>query len=42
MVRDLKSVTLGNSLLEGLEGLVLEFDNLSAIETDEVIVVASF
>jgi hypothetical protein len=42
MVRDLKAMTLGNPLLEGLEGWVLEFDNLSAIETDQMVVVASF
>jgi DNA-binding IclR family transcriptional regulator len=42
MVRDLKVMTLGNPLLERLEGLVLEFNNLSAIETDQMVVVASF
>ena len=34
-------VTLGNPLLKGFEGGVLELNNLSAIKTDEVIVMAS-
>jgi len=42
MVGDLKTVTLGNPLLKGFKRRVLELNNLSAIETDEVIVVASF
>ena len=40
VVKDFKMVTLGNPVLKGFEGLVLEFDNLPAIETDQVIMVA--
>ena len=39
---DLETVTLGNPLLKGFERRVLEFNNLSAVEADQVIVVASF
>jgi hypothetical protein len=42
MMGNLKTVTLGNPLLEGFKGLVLKLNNLSAIEADEVIVVGSF
>ena len=42
MVGNLKTVTLGNPLLKGLQGLVLEFEDLSAIQADQVIMVASF
>jgi hypothetical protein len=42
MVRDLKAVALGNPLLKGLKGLVLEFNNLSAIQADQMIMMASF
>ena len=42
MMGNLKTVTLGNPLLKGFEGLVLELNNLSAIEADEVIMVGSF
>lgn len=41
MMGDLKTVTLGNPLLKGFKSRVLELNNLSAIETDEVVVVAS-
>ena len=34
-------VTLGNPILEGFERRVLELNDLSAIETNQVIVVAS-
>jgi len=39
---DLKTVTLGNPPLKGFKGEVFEFNNLSAIQADQVIVVASF
>jgi hypothetical protein len=39
---DLKTVTLGNAILKGFKCWVLEFNNLSAIETDQVIMVAPF
>ena len=42
MMGNLKAVTLGNPPLEGFEGLVLELNNFSATQTDQVIVVASF
>ncbi len=42
MVRDFKAVTVGNPLLKGLEGLVLEFEDLSAIHANQVIMMASF
>jgi len=41
MMGNLKTVTLGNPLLKGFKRRVLELNNLSAIKTDEVIVVAS-
>ena len=42
MMRDLKPVMLSNLILEGLKRLVLEFNDLSAIQTDQVIVMVSF
>jgi hypothetical protein len=42
MIRDLKPVTLCNPVLKGLKRLVLEFNDLSAIETDQVIVMVPF
>ena len=42
MMRGLKSVTLGNSILEGLKSSILKFDNLSAIQTDQMIMMPSF
>jgi hypothetical protein len=39
---DLKAVTLGDPPLEGFECLVLEFNDLSAIEANEVIMVGPF
>ena len=42
MMKDLKTVTLGNPVLKGFKSSVLELNNLSAIETDQVIVMASF
>jgi hypothetical protein len=41
VVKDLKTVTPGNAILERFEGFVLEFDDLSAFETDQMIVVIS-
>jgi len=38
MMGDLKSVALGNLFLKGFQRWVLEFNNLSAIKTDQVIV----
>jgi len=40
VVENLKTVTLGNALLKRFEGFILELDDLSAPETDQVIVVA--
>jgi hypothetical protein len=42
MIRDLKPVALRNPVLEGFKRLVLEFNDLSAIETDQVIVMVAF
>jgi hypothetical protein len=42
MIRDLKPVTLRNSILKGFKRLVLEFNDLSAIEADQVIVMVPF
>jgi hypothetical protein len=42
MIEDLKPVTLRNPTLKGFKSLVLEFNNLSAIETDQVIMMSSF
>ncbi len=42
MVGNLKTVTLGNPLLKGLQGLVLKFDDFSTIQADQVIMVAPF
>jgi hypothetical protein len=42
MMEDLKLVTLGDPTLKGFKSLVLEFNNLSAIDTDQVIMVSSF
>jgi hypothetical protein len=42
VMEDLKAVTLGNSILEGLERLVFKFNNLSTIKADEVIMVSPF
>ncbi len=39
---DLKAVTLGDPPLEGFQCLVLEFNDLSAIEANEVIMVGPF
>ncbi len=41
MVGNLETVSLGNPLLKGLQGLVFEFDDLSAFQADEMIMVAS-
>jgi hypothetical protein len=35
-------MTPGDCILEGFEGLILKFNNVSAIQTDQVIVMASF
>jgi hypothetical protein len=40
MMEDLKSVPLSNPILEGFKSLVLKFNNLSALETDQVIMMA--
>jgi hypothetical protein len=42
MMSDLKPVALRNPILEGFKGLVLKFDDLSAIQTDQVIMMAPF
>jgi hypothetical protein len=42
VVKNLKVVMVRNSILQGLEGLVLEFEDLSTINADQVIVMASF
>jgi hypothetical protein len=34
VMKNLKSMALGNGVLKGLKVLILEFDNLPAIETD--------
>lgn len=40
MIEDFKTVTLGNTLLKPFKGLILEFDNPSTLETDQVIMMA--
>jgi hypothetical protein len=42
MMKNLKMMTLGNTVLKGLKGLIFKFNNLSAIETDQVVMMASF
>lgn len=42
MVGDPEPMPFGNSVLEGFECLILEFHDLSAIQTDQVIVMAPF
>jgi hypothetical protein len=42
MMRDLKSVTLGNAILKGFKGRVLKLDNPTAIKADQVVVMAPF
>jgi hypothetical protein len=42
VVKDLKTVMPGDAVLKGFDGLVLEFDNPSAIKANEVIMVALF
>jgi hypothetical protein len=34
MMKNFKMVALGDIVLKGLKGLILEFNNLSAVETD--------
>jgi hypothetical protein len=42
VAEDLKMVTLGDVFLEGFNCLILKFDNLPALQTDEVIMVFPF
>ena len=42
VIRDLKPVALRNSILKGFKRLVLEFNDLPAIEADQVIVMGPF
>ena len=42
MIGDLKPVALCNSILKGFKPSVLEFNDLSAIEADQVIVMVPF
>ena len=42
MVERLKTVAVGDGVLEGFEGFVFKFDDFAAIEADQVIMVASF
>jgi hypothetical protein len=42
MMGDLKSVTLGNAILEGFKGRVLKLDNPTAIKADQVVVMTPF
>jgi hypothetical protein len=39
-MENLETVSLGNAILKPFEGFILEFDNLAALEADQVIVVA--
>jgi len=41
VVRDPELMTSGDSGLKGFECLILEFDNLSAVQTDQVVVMTS-
>jgi hypothetical protein len=41
MVKDLKTMTFGDVALQGFKGLVLEFNDLSTSEADEVIMMVS-
>ena len=40
VVEGFKLVALGDPVLKGFEGLILELDDLPAIETDQVVMVA--
>jgi hypothetical protein len=40
MIKNLKMMTPGNTVLKGLKGLILKFNNLPAIETDQVVMMA--
>jgi len=42
MIRNPKTVTLGNPLLKGFKSRILELNDLSAIETDKMVMVGSF
>jgi hypothetical protein len=42
MMGSLKSVTLGDSILEGLKSLILEFNNLPAVQADQMVMMPSF
>jgi len=42
MVERLKTVAVGNGVLEGFEGFVFKFDDFAAIEADQVIMVVPF
>jgi len=39
VVENLKTVALGNAILKCLKGVILEFNNLSTLEADQVIMV---
>jgi hypothetical protein len=40
VVEDFETVMLGDTVLKGFEGIILEFNNLPTIETDQMIMVA--
>lgn len=40
-MEDPEMVVFGNFILEGFEGIVFKFDDLPAIETDQVVMVAT-
>ena len=41
-MKNLKTVAFGNTVLKRLKGLILEFNNLPAIEADQMVMVAAF
>lgn len=40
MVKNSETVTLGNAILKRFKGFILEFDNLSTSEADQVVMMA--